>query len=143
MTITTTEDRPPMDPKEVARKAAVEQRKRRPFYNSLHNAKKRAAKAHVPFDLTEEYLESIFTGTCPVFNTRLRLPNSEGGLKAPNTVRPSLDRIRPDMGYVPGNVIWISLRANQIKNDADPDQIQAVADWLRETMKEIHKHEAR
>lgn len=40
---------------------------------------------------------------------------------------PSLDRIDPEKGYVLGNVMWISTRANRIKYDATPDELRRVA----------------
>ena len=55
--------------------------------------------------------------------------------------KPSLDRLVPDKGYVPGNVIWISLRANQIKSDGTSEEIFRVAEWLQQTEEEIKRHE--
>ncbi len=39
---------------------------------------------------------------------------------------PTLDRIDPVKGYVPGNIVVVSLRANTIKNDATMDELAAV-----------------
>ena len=111
----------------------------RPFYNILNNARKRARVRDIPFNLTEEYLESIWTGVCPVFQTRLDLPNHGGTAVSPT--KPSLDRLVPDKGYVPGNVIWISFKANTIKSDATSEEVQAVATWLQQTEEEIKRHE--
>ena len=111
----------------------------RPFYAILEAARRRAKDRDVPFSITEEYLESIWTGVCPVFQTRLSLPNHGGHELSPT--KPSLDRLVPDKGYVPGNVIWISMRANQIKSDGTSAEIQAVATWLQQTEEEIKKHE--
>ena len=113
---------------------------RRPFYNSFKNAQKRAATRDLPFSITEEYLESIWTGVCPVFQTRLNLP-SHGGTKL-SPAKPSLDRLVPDKGYVPGNVIWISQRANQMKNDGTSEELFKVAEWLQQAEEEIKRHEA-
>ena len=112
----------------------------RPFYNSVKGAKRRAKVRDIPFSLTEEYLESIWTGVCPVFQTRLRLPGHGGNERT--ATKPSLDRLVPDKGYVPGNVIWISLRANQMKNDGTSDDLFRVAEWLQQTEKEIARYEA-
>ena len=113
---------------------------RRPFYSCLTAARNRAKARGVPFDLTEEYLESIWTGVCPVFQVRLDLP-SHGSPKERSPSKPSLDRLVPDKGYVPGNVIWISLRANQMKNDGTSEELFKVAEWLKQTEEEIKKHE--
>ena len=111
----------------------------RPFYKSLYNARKRARARDLPFSITEEYLESIWTGVCPVFQVRLNLPSYGGNERT--TAKPSLDRLVPDKGYVPGNVIWISFKANSIKSDATSEEVQAVATWLQQTEEEIKRHE--
>ena len=114
----------------------VERRCKRPFETPIHNSRRRAKKAGVPFDLTEEYLESIWTGVCPVFGTRFDLP----GIASRSPQTPSLDKIVPHKGYIQGNVIWISDLANRIKQEATSSQIQDVATWLRQTEEEIKKH---
>jgi len=43
---------------------------------------------------------------------------------------PSVDRIRPELGYVPGNVAVISVKANFIKGNATAAEIRLVAEWL-------------
>lgn len=100
---------------------------------------KRAKDRDLPFSITEEYLESIWTGVCPVFQTRLNLPSHGGNTLSP--AKPSLDRMVPDKGYVPGNVVWISLRANQMKNDGNSEELFRVAEWLQQTEEEIKRHE--
>jgi hypothetical protein len=112
----------------------------RPFYSVLKAAKQRAKARDLPFSITEEYLESIWTGVCPVFQVRLNLPSYGGNAQSP--AKPSLDRLVPAKGYVPGNVIWISLRANQMKNDGTSEELFRVAEWLQQTEEEIKRHEA-
>ena len=124
---------------EIGRKDGAKFHARRPFYQTVKNAQYRAKKSGVPFDLTEEYLESIWTGYCPVFRQRMAQPRSG---KRSDKTQPSLDRLIPHKGYVRGNVVWISNKANTIKSDATSSEIQAVADWLRETEKELERHEA-
>jgi hypothetical protein len=57
---------------------------------------------------------------CPVFGTLLRLDGSIDEL-------PSLDRIDNSRGSVPGNVIFVSRRANRLKGDATPDELEKLA----------------
>ena len=47
---------------------------------------------------------------------------------------PSLDRLRLDLGYTEGNVNWISMRANYLKQDASSDEILKVANWLKNAL---------
>jgi hypothetical protein len=43
-----------------------------------------------------------------------------------------LDRIIPELGYVPGNVKIISMRANRIKTNATIEDIKNVLLYLKE-----------
>lgn len=70
-------------------------------------------------------------GLCPVLGIALRLDLPEGfTTHVPNS--PSLDRVRPDLGYVPGNVRVISNRANLIKNDGTADEHRRIAAYIEE-----------
>lgn len=114
------------DRKEYQRQNAAEYRKKFPIQNMYHNALNRARKKGLPFNLTKEYLEGIMTYTCPV----LGIPLVFGGPSREDS--PSLDRIVPELGYVVGNVIVISNKANSIKNSASASEIRKVAQWLED-----------
>lgn len=106
----------------------------RPFKEKARYLKGRSIRKGIPFDLTEEYLERIWTGYCPVFDTELRKPFDRKSKPHPDPRdkhQPSLDRIIPAKGYVPGNVIWISTMANTIKQSATANEILAVGYWLK------------
>lgn len=90
-------------------------------------ARTRAKYEGLPFDLTNEYVASIMSDTCPV----LGCPLSFGGTKRPVFNSASIDKITPSKGYVQGNVAVISRRANMIKSDATVQEIFAVARWLQ------------
>lgn len=49
---------------------------------------------------------------------------------------PSLDRINNDLGYVPGNVMVISRRANIIKKDATLDELVAIGKFYDRFLQE-------
>lgn len=87
-------------------------------------ARQRAAEKGVPFTVTVEDLPPI-PELCPVFGIELRW-----GIGAPTDNSPSLDRIVPELGYVPGNIHWISNRANTLKRDATPEELRKVADYF-------------
>lgn len=97
-----------------------------PVARMLYTAKARAKKLGIRFSLTRSDLEPLPT-RCAILGVRLR-PSSCGSAK-PNSY--SIDRINPRCGYVPGNIAVISHRANQIKNDATAEELEAVARWLR------------
>ena len=43
---------------------------------------------------------------------------------------PSIDRIVPELGYVEGNVAWISKKANTLKLNRSPQMLRKIADWI-------------
>ncbi len=81
----------------------------------------------MPFAISER--DIFIPHSCPV----LDIPILVGQSKASDH-SPSLDRIMPAMGYVPGNIEVISMRANRIKNDATPDELRRVADYYETLM---------
>lgn len=94
---------------------------------NLKSVRIRARKKNVPFDLTTDYLLSIWTNECPVLGVNLLFMCSKNN---PNN-QATLDRIKPELGYVKGNVVYISNLANRIKSNATSEQIKAVANWLK------------
>lgn len=81
----------------------------------------------IPFDLDAEYLESIWTGICPVFGTPIsKASEGRGSMHSAH-----LDRIDPNGGYVYGNVAWISGRANRIKYDATIEELSAIISYMK------------
>jgi hypothetical protein len=91
-------------------------------------AKKRAAKKGVPFDISLNYVMDIFPKNfiCPARGVVMAWSTVSG-----RAASPSLDRIKPHLGYVENNIIWISFRANIIKNDASADEILAVGEFFK------------
>ncbi|ATS93370.1 endonuclease [Ralstonia phage DU_RP_I] len=92
----------------------------------------RARKQGVPFSLTKENLQPI-PEVCPVLGIPLRRTL---GFADDNS--PSLDRLIPELGYVPGNVEWMSCRANRIKNDSTYEELERVTAWVRERVSTTH-----
>ena len=92
----------------------------------FNTAKERAKLKGVPFDLDIE--DITVPEVCPALGIPLE-PNVGGrGFKSGS---PSLDKIRPELGYVRGNVRVISMLANRIKSDCtDPAVFRKVADYI-------------
>ena len=44
---------------------------------------------------------------------------------------PSMDRIDPKKGYVEGNVVWISNKANTIKSDSTVKELEKILSWYK------------
>ena len=78
-----------------------------------------------PFNLTWADLE--WPTHCPILGLELDYYSS-AGRRVENSV--SFDRIDPSKGYVKGNVVVMSWRANRIKNDGSASEHRRIADWL-------------
>jgi len=77
------------------------------------------------------YVQAIASDRCPVFG-QVFVTRGSGFSKW----SPSIDKIDPALGYVPGNIQIISMMANCMKRDATPDELLAFADWV---IKEVRK----
>lgn len=98
----------------------------------LKNAKERAIRKGLDFDLTHEYLESIATNRCPIFGIEFEWGTSNMGKGKTKPNCPTLDRIVPERGYVKGNVAFISYKANRIKDNGTMQDHYDIADWIWE-----------
>jgi hypothetical protein len=98
----------------------------KPWLRTFSNARSRAKKLGIPFSLTKENVQLLYSlsdGICPV----LQIPMMIGGdLQSV----PSIDRIRPEFGYVTGNVRLISFRANSLKSNATLYELRLVCQDL-------------
>lgn len=94
----------------------------------LQEAKTRAKKRGFAFDVTEEELS--IPQVCPVLGIPITL---HAARRADGS--PSLERIDRDKGYVSGNVIVISWRANRIKSDASIHELEKIVDFYRRDKK--------
>lgn len=97
----------------------------------LSRAKKRARQDGLPFTLTvsDVHLPKL----CPVFGEPLVVGTGKG----PTPWSPSLDKIIPANGYVPGNVMVMSQKANLMKNSATPADLILFASWVNKTFANI------
>lgn len=82
----------------------------------LSAAKHRAKKAGIAFAIVERHV--VVPATCPILGLPLIC-----GIGKWQDNSPTLDRIDNTQGYVPGNVMVISWRANRLKCDAAPEEI--------------------
>lgn len=87
-------------------------------------AKKRAKDARIPFSITRA--DVVVPDACPA----LGIPLERGGGYEARDNSPTIDRIIPSLGYVPGNVAVISFRANRIKSDATLAELRALVAFL-------------
>lgn len=96
-------------------------------YMLWKGAKDRAVLKAIPFSIAES--DITLPEFCPVLDVALDYSvGRKGGSLKPNS--PTLDRRVPALGYVPGNVLVISARANMIKSNATPEELRKVADYF-------------
>lgn len=88
-------------------------------------AKQRARNKGIRFTIDPS--DIVIPRRCPVLGVTL----AHGKNKRPRPTSPTLDRIVPSKGYIPGNVIVISSLANRVKSTANWSQILAVGYWLK------------
>lgn len=97
---------------------------RREYLRKWH-ARARAKKLELPFTITID--DIVIPNFCPILGIELK----KGEGKSHDN-SPSLDRIIPSLGYVPGNIQVISYRANRIKNDATLDELRKLVAHLEQ-----------
>lgn len=92
----------------------------------LKNARQRARRKHLPFNITLEDLLPV-PSVCPVLGTPIvyGIASSRAGKATQQS--PSIDRIDNQQGYVHGNVRVISHRANMLKSNGTPEELRLVA----------------
>ncbi len=109
----------------IERKRYEYHRESQPFKHKCTRAKSRASYLKVPFDLTPEYLENLWTGTCAALGVEISLTGSRV-----DEYVAELDRFIPEKGYIQGNVHFLSRKANRLKNNATVEQLRSICEWM-------------
>jgi len=86
-------------------------------------ARHRAKKHGLPIDITEA--DIVIPEVCPVLGIPLRFSDDYR-----NDHSPSLDKIKPELGYVKGNIAVISWKANRLKSNGTATELRRIAEWL-------------
>ena len=102
-------------------------KKQSPETKMLNSAKHRAKKGGYALSITEE--DIVIPARCPILG--IELAKAEG-CHADNS--PTLDKIDPTLGYVPGNVQVISHKANSMKHNATAEELRLFAKWVLENV---------
>ena len=110
--------------RKIARDTAARMRKNDPLRYLVKKAKYRAKELEVPFSIAAADLTMPLV--CPLLG--IWLAQSVGKV-GPHS--PTIDRIEPAKGYVPGNVWIISARANTAKSDLTLDEFLRMTDNMR------------
>ena len=94
-------------------------RRTRPHKTILERARKRARRQGVPYSLRRQDIS--LPARCPVLGISLLVGQSR------SPASPSLDRIDPNQGYIPGNVRVISDHANKLKGNRPLPDIRSLS----------------
>lgn len=92
------------------------------------SARNRARADGLSFTITPEDIRAAWPvdGKCPALGIRL-----EPGRGVSQDMSPTLDRLNPEWGYIPGNIAVISYAANRAKGNMRADELEKVATWMR------------
>jgi hypothetical protein len=95
------------------------QREERPAAMMLNRVRCRAKKKGLAFDI--DISDIVIPPRCPVLGIPIAVQTGTA-----NDNSAELDRIDNTKGYVKGNVVVVSRRANRIKNDASIAELEAI-----------------
>jgi hypothetical protein len=98
-----------------------------PVGSMLRGVKSRATRRGIAFSITRD--DIAIPDACPCCSRTLERRNGEFA-KGATDASPSLDRIIPSLGYVPGNVAVICYRCNELKRNASLDELRSIVRWL-------------
>jgi hypothetical protein len=94
------------------------------IYNRLKSS---AKKRNIPFDLSVCELNHLsFPLTCPILGIPLKYNKGN-----PQDDSFSIDRIDSSLGYTIDNIEVISYKANRMKNNGTPEEIQLFVEYYR------------
>jgi hypothetical protein len=93
-------------------------------YMLYQAAKSRARRLQIPFTISCS--DIVIPKTCPILGTPIH--HHAGTLKEDS---PSLERVYPSDGYVSGNVVVISHKANRMKGACSPEELVALGEKFR------------
>ena len=96
-------------------------------YQAFREKFRRKKASNYKHEWTIEFGDLAFPTHCPILGIELNYFAPE---RQENSV--SFDRIDATKGYIKGNVVVVSWRANRIKNDGTAEEHQKIADFLKQ-----------
>lgn len=98
------------------------------FRYHYRNILKRNKKVDVSIQDLKELWETQ-KGICPYLGIELHL-NTYSKIKKDPITSASLDRIDSSVGYIKGNIQWVSRAMNYLKNDMSEQQVQEIIELI-------------
>lgn len=96
------------------------------FYQIIREKFRRKKASNYKHEWNIEFNDLSFPTHCPILGIEL---NYSASYRSDDS--PSFDRIDSSKGYVKGNVVIMSWRANRIKNDGTAEEHQLIANFIR------------
>jgi len=90
----------------------------------VSSSKTRARAVEIPHTITTD--DFVIHKDCPICGLEMTRSKVRGGHRR----SPTLDRVIPALGYVPGNVDVICKHCNSKKGDASAEELRRIADWI-------------
>lgn len=94
------------------------------------DAKQRAKLKGLPFDI--EASDITIPEKCPVLGIKL-----VSGKGKQQDSSPTLERLKPELGYVKGNVIVVSAKANRMRNSGSAAELLRAGCWYAQHHPEV------
>jgi len=112
---------------------AAKAREENYFLEYCRSKRGECKRKRIPFNITPEYLEDIWTGTCAI--TGKVIYYGKKGRGSDGVGHAHLDRLDPLAGYVEGNVAWVDGRINRIKYNATIEELESILSYLQKERK--------
>jgi hypothetical protein len=93
----------------------------------LRGTRSRAKKRGIEFAITAADVQMV--DNCPCCSRKLQMRTGPA-VHGPLPSSPSLERVDGTRGYVPGNVVILCWRCNEIKRNATLDELRTIVSWL-------------
>lgn len=109
----------------TGRNSLAKARLRNPHFVILENLRQNAKRRRLQFNITET--DIVWPTHCPVFGFELIYFAPGGRVDA----SASVDRIDNALGYIKGNVMVISWKANRLKSNATLDDFVKIVEYMQ------------
>jgi len=98
------------------------------FYRQFCQRQQAAKRKNIPFTILFDEIDK--PEYCPVLGIKLNYGWS--GEDRRDDSKATLDKVIPELGYVPGNVFVISWRANKLKSNMTLDELEKIMNYIKE-----------
>lgn len=86
-------------------------------------ARRRSREDGTPFNIVAE--DIFIPEYCPALGIKLEKGNGKI-----HDASATIDRLKPELGYIKGNVAVISYKANRMRNNGTAEELRKIADWM-------------